>query len=439
MHEESHRAITERVAKHLISMGVPVALPKNFVEILVRENIKLDREPESLVKSYYSTRRKTYREYERKIPHHSDVIEEVSDRLPSEVRRFFLSYDKREDLLKRLEKIRKEVVSHKALSEEGAAELGRILHYIQDRCVPAPSEGEVHDEIENRAKRHHGLLNYPTLYDLRPTSRRELREVIYRQPVARTPQEAVLYATRYSFAVLYAVLGTLRPPDSLIEKLVRLRGRFSGRLLKIYVRLVFTAWVLVFTAIISAILMTTDIQKVSLEQFIGVLFVLSFGLSIIILIALAPWLLITESKIKDTKKYILILYMGIRRMYWFYMLHMIGGFLVAILLNPLIALLWLFSNALWIYIPSSFKEIDEIWEEHDWYAWDFPLSEILKDEFQRTLDELERMAKEAIKEQELFLKGKRVQTEWPRVWRERFIDDAVWQKLLGSGVRKDGP
>ena len=432
MHEESHRAITERVAKHLISMGVPVALPKNFVEILVRENIKLDREPESLVKSYYSTRRKTYREYERKIPHHSDIIEEVSDRLPSEVRMFFLSYDKREDLLERLEKIRKEVVSHKALSEEGAAELGRILHYIQDRCVPAPSEGEVHDEIESRAKRHHGLLNYPTLYDLRPTSRKELREVIYRQPVARTPQEAVLYATRYSFAVLYAVLGTLRPPDSLIEKLVRLRGRFSGRLLKIYAGLV-------FTAIISAVLMTTDVQKVSLEQFIGVLFGLSFVLSVIILMALAPGLLITESKIKDTKKYILILYMGIRRMYWFYMLHIIGGFLIAILINPLFALLLLFSNALWIYIPSSFKEIDEIWEEYDWYAWDFPLSEILKDEFQRTLDELERMAREAIKEQELFLKGKKVQTEWPRVWRERFIDDTVWQNLLGSGVRKDGP
>jgi hypothetical protein len=108
-------------------------------------------------------------------------------------------------------------------------------------------------------------------------------------------------------------------------------------------------------------------------------------------------------------------------------------------ISPLFALLFYLSSALLIGIPSSFEEIDEIWEEYDWYAWDFPLSEILRDEFQKTLDELERMAREAIKEQELFLKGKRVQTEWPRVWRERFIDDTVWQKLLGSGVRKDGP
>jgi hypothetical protein len=435
MHEESHRAITERVAKHLISMGVPVALPKNFVEILVRENIKLDREPESLVKSYYSTRRKTYREYERKIPHHSDVIEEVSDRLPSEVRRFFLSYDKREDLLERLEKIRKEVVSHKALSEEGAAELGRILHYIQDRCVPAPSEGEVHDEIESRAKRHHGLLNYPTLYDLRPTSRRELREVIYRQPVARTPQEAVLYATRYSFAVLYAVLGTLRPPDSLIEKLVRLKGRLSGRLLKIYVGLA-------LTAIISAVLIAIDALKIAGKLNGLNIFLYSFYLMLlsgVLLASLKPGLLVTKSNVKDVKNHIFELYLTTRKTYMDRIYSLALIFMPTLFISPLFALLFMFSSVLLIRIPSSFEEIDEIWEEYDWYAWDFPLSEILRDEFQKTLDELERMAREAIKEQELFLKGKRVQTEWPRVWRERFIDDTVWQKLLGSGVRKDGP
>jgi len=426
MHEESHRVITEKVAKYLVSMGVPVALPKNFVEVLVRENIDLDREPEYLIKRYYSTRRKTYREYERKIPHHSDRIEEVSGRLPSEVRRFFLSYDKREDLLERLEKIRKEVLINKALSEGSAAELGRILHYIQDRCVPAPSEGEIHDEIEGKAQRHHGLLNYPTIYDLRPSSRRELWEVIYKQPVARTPQEAVVYAARYSFAVLYGVLGNLKPPDSLIEKLVRLRQRLSGRLLKLYIGLALTAF-------ISAILIAIDGLKVSFNEFI-----FSLGwLSVVLLMSLTPGLYITKPKNMRAEKYILNLHAVTRVAIWIYAMYLVGTFVLATFRSLPLALIYLFSNTLLLYIPCSFEEIDEILKEYDWYAWDFPLSEVLRDEFQRTLDELERMAKEAIKEQELFLKGKRIQTEWPLTWRERFIDDATLQNLLGSGNTKD--
>jgi len=422
MHEESHRIITERVTKYLISMGVPVALPNNFVEILVRENIDLDREPESLVKRYYSTRRKTYREFERKIPHHSDRIEEVSERLPSEVRRFFLSYDKREDLLERLEKIRREVVANKALSERGAVELGRVLHYIQDRCVPAPSKGEIHDEIEDKAKRYHGLLNYPTIYNLRPTSRRELREVIYGQPVARTPREAVIIGASYSFAVLYGVLGALKPPDSLIEKLVKLRQWLSGRRLKLYLGLALTAF-------ISTIAILIDALRVAHDLYILYLIWLSW----ILLMALTPGLFITVYKTENTENYLRMLHLITRKALRDYAVFLTVTFLVTLFISPLFAMLFFFSNFLLIYIPCSFKEIDEILEEYDWYAWDFPLSELLKDEFQRTLDELERMAKEAVKEQELFLRGKRVQTEWPLAWRERFIDNTVLQNLLGTG------
>jgi len=40
------------------------------------------------------------------------------------------------------------------------------------------------------------------------------------------------------------------------------------------------------------------------------------------------------------------------------------------------------------------------------------------DEFKKTLRELERMAKEAVKEQELVIKGKKRQSEWTPVEEE---------------------
>ena len=353
MHGETHKVVTQKALSYLRSMELPVVLPRTFDRKLVRENVKLDEEAEYAEMRYFDFETGGTRVYRRRIAHHSDNIDATSQNLPSDVRLFFALYNKKRDILGRLDKVRREILRYRTVSEAGIAELGKVLHYVQDRCVPSPTYDKwLHDDIEKKARKYHELLDDPTIFDAKPIGRKELRKMLDRQPVARTPREAVIYAAKYTFAVLFAVLGNaLEAPAGHLEKAVRLKGKFSGRVLQVYIGLA-------LLALISFALVLYEVWKTNIY------YLLIAALSAV---SLKPALFAFKALSRNMQTFLNGLFEATDIMKTFSFL--IPALSLSILMNPLPFLLFSLSATMLVVFPFLFKDFREIREDIPWFLW----------------------------------------------------------------------
>lgn len=173
-----------------------------------------------------------------------------------------------------------------------------------------------------------------------------------RQPVARTPREAVICAAKYTFAVLFAVLGNaLEAPAGHLEKAVRLRGKFSGRVLQVYIGLA-------LLALISFALVLYEVWKTNIYY----LFIAALSA-----VSLQPALFAFKSLSKNMQTFLNGLFEATDIIETFSFL--IPALSLSILMNPLPFLLFSLSATMLVVFPFLFKDFREIREDIPWFLW----------------------------------------------------------------------
>ena len=193
MRSRTHELVT-RAALSAIEPESALRVPSWFGAVVVGAAVELDRRPEY--------------EGKRRVAHHTCGAGRV---------------------LSKLGRARRDVLKG-GITREGAEELGKALHYIQDRCVPSPKlDRELHERVEREA----ALARVAPLATLRsaprPVGRGELRRLLERQRPARDGASALACAAFFTFAALYAVLANpRRAPDAFVEAAEAARRSLSG-------------------------------------------------------------------------------------------------------------------------------------------------------------------------------------------------------------------
>ncbi|MEM4563546.1 MAG: hypothetical protein QXI55_06440 [Thermofilum sp.] len=151
-------------------------------------------------------------------------------------------------ILGKLVKVRAAVLRGRIGSGE-VRELGYALHYLQDRCVPPPSFGELHSSVERRVRSAlEKLLDSCPLEAVEVRGYRQLSRLVKSQRPASDPCLSVKCAATLTYAALYAVFANpVRAYPELMERAHAIKEQVRGWRGKVHAAL--SAATLVFNAV----------------------------------------------------------------------------------------------------------------------------------------------------------------------------------------------